>query len=302
MATSLKKYGTSSRLGSHSPHLHRTVLQKWVVRSAICQPQSAIRNPLPRPSASGATRVTPRCWERWDEGLVPPLRLAGRHESPAVRASRRHLSLCRSALERTKRKHQKNTLPTQTKPEPYDPMKTSNYMLAFAGAVCLLGLACSAKAQSGCDGPVHHNASSSGNCACLNPPPNQPVATTPSCGGPVITMNDYYFCGGNTTLTCDTTSQQIGTSTTCIATVNWTAFYLDVAIYQSCLQNNPLWPWVCGSMPTICTYTTCSLNTTGTPIYGDVYSGSSGTCPYAKADNVPTKQQIAFLLSLYRSA
>jgi hypothetical protein len=132
-------------------------------------------------------------------------------------------------------------------------------------------------AQEGCDGPVTKPGGSSGACKCTG------TSGTASCGGPVILINTYQSCGGSGAAWCQEIAPepQIGTSTTCTATVSNVQKAADFIGYEACISQCESLTGDCGcaaSWLNPCNWTTCAAGT-ASPILGEVYSNSGGTCP-----------------------
>jgi hypothetical protein len=182
-------------------------------------------------------------------------------------------------------------------------MKSIKSTLALVISVNVLAFVppISAMANEGCNGPVFHPASTTGGCPCsiVSPPSG---GWTVSCGSTITIINDYTSCGGNTTLTCDTMSQTIGHTYTCVvASYNGALYQIAVAAWLLCEGSGPQ---TCGPKPMPCDYTVCGYRTPGTAIPGSVYTGSDGECTIAKIDfkAAPLQQKLAILASFYKNS
>lgn len=170
-------------------------------------------------------------------------------------------------------------------------MKNRTGFILIVGVVAWI--AYSARAQQ-CDGPVTRPGGTSGSCFCSQTSTTT-VPSSANCNGPVVVINVYTSCGGNTTLTCDTISGAIGTSNVCVW--SWTDVNGYTAACNDWATCNLLYPGTCGSPPNVCAYDECNP---GTPsdVTGNIYSDSSGVCPISRIRSAPLTEQIAFLLSL----
>jgi hypothetical protein len=171
-------------------------------------------------------------------------------------------------------------------------MRNLETSLGIATVLLTLVLAYPARAGEGCDGPVFVPGSATDSCG---PCVNGPLAST--CPGSTTTVQDYYTCGGNTTLTCDTMQDTVGHSgMPCTRTYDAVGYGIAFALWYYNMNSDPP---IITPKPTYCQYTTCTSGTTGgTPITRPVYTGSDGTCTYAGIERTMFKEQLVRLIAL----
>ena len=167
-------------------------------------------------------------------------------------------------------------------------MKLKTYLNA-----CIVIITASVTPMLACDGPKLNPGYTFGSCACAG------TGSSTTCGGPVVTINSWYSCGGDGNETCSTAPAEVGTSAPCVRTFQTVAYNIAYLLWLTCVPSAEN-GWTCPPRPDGCAYTTCTVSTSTTPIIdNEVYAGSDGECHLAKIRVVPLRERIASLLSNY---